>query len=85
MVICLVCIWSSSFHCYPIVSCFIKIQNDLTFLVLAYPGRPGKEAVKQVPAYCVHVCLLKIQSSFYHLKIYLDALRAEQRQQLVNE
>jgi len=36
-------------HCYPIVSCFIKIQNGLTFLVLAYRGYPGKEAVKRVP------------------------------------
>jgi len=27
---------------------FIKIQNDLTFLVSAYPGCPGKEAVKWV-------------------------------------
>jgi len=34
--------------CHPIISCFIKIQNSLTFLVLAYPVCPGKEAVKQV-------------------------------------
>jgi len=27
-------------------SCVIKIQTDLTFLVLAYPGCPGKEAIK---------------------------------------
>ena len=26
--------------------CFIKIQIGLTFLVMAYPGYPGKEAVK---------------------------------------
>jgi len=25
----------------PIISCFIKIQNSLTFLVLAYPVCPG--------------------------------------------
>jgi len=25
-------------HCHPIISCFIKIQIDLTFLVLVYPG-----------------------------------------------
>jgi len=30
----------------PIISCFFKIQNGLTFLVLAYPGCPGKEADK---------------------------------------
>jgi len=28
------------------VSCFSKIQIAFTFLVLAYPGCPGKEAVK---------------------------------------
>jgi len=32
----------------PIVSGFIKIQIGLTFMVLAYPGCPGKEAVKLV-------------------------------------
>jgi len=26
----------------PIISCFSKIQNGFTFLVLAYPGCPGK-------------------------------------------
>jgi len=29
-----------------IVSCFSKIQIGFTFLVLAYPGRPRKRAVK---------------------------------------
>jgi len=33
---------------YPTVSCFIKIQIGLTFLVPAYPGCPGKEAIKRV-------------------------------------
>jgi len=42
------CIWSSWCHCHPAVSCFIKIQNGLTFLVPAYPDCPGKEAVKRV-------------------------------------
>jgi len=32
----------------PIISCLIKIQIGLTFLVPAYPGCPGKEAVKRV-------------------------------------
>jgi len=44
----MICIWSSWCHCHPIVSCFIKIQNGLTFLVPAYPGCPGKEAIKPV-------------------------------------
>jgi len=29
-----------------IISCFVRIQLGLTFLVLAYPGCPVKEAVK---------------------------------------
>jgi len=35
-------IWSSWCHCRLIVSCFIKIQIGLAFLVPAYPGCPGK-------------------------------------------
>jgi len=30
------------------VSCFSEIQIGFTFLVLAYPGSPGKRAVKRV-------------------------------------
>ena len=40
------CIWFSWCHCYPIISCFSKIQNGSVFLVLAYPGCLAKEAVK---------------------------------------
>ena len=36
------------------ISCFSKIQIGFTFLVPAYPGRPGKRAVKRV---CVCVCV----------------------------
>jgi len=32
----------------PIISCFIKIHNVSTFLVLAFVGCPGKEAITQV-------------------------------------
>jgi len=32
----------------PIISCLIQIQIVFTFLVPAYPGSPGKEAVKRV-------------------------------------
>jgi len=35
---------------------FIKIQIGLIFLVLAYPGCPGKEAIKRV--FFVSVCLV---------------------------
>jgi len=27
----MICIWFSWCHCYPIISCFIKIQNGLPF------------------------------------------------------
>ena len=37
---------SSWCHCQPIMSCFIKIHNGLTFLIQAYPGCPGKKAIK---------------------------------------
>jgi len=30
------------------VSCSSKIQIGFTFLVLAYPGRPGQRAIKRV-------------------------------------
>jgi len=42
----MICIWSSWCHCQPVISCFIKIQNGLTFLVPAYSGCPGKQASK---------------------------------------
>ena len=32
----------------PVISCLILIQTGFTFLVPAYPGCPGKEAVKRV-------------------------------------
>jgi len=35
-------------HYNPIVSSFIKTQIDLTFLVPAYTGCPGTEAIKQM-------------------------------------
>jgi len=37
----------------PIISCFIKMRNGLTFLVSVYPGCPGEEAVRRVS-----VCLI---------------------------
>jgi len=32
----------------PVISCFIKIQNGSVFLIPAYPGCPGKEAIKRM-------------------------------------
>ena len=40
----------------PIISCFVKIEIGVTFLVPAYPGCPGKEAVKRVS-----VCIACLQ------------------------
>jgi len=44
-------VWSEVqmiFRCHLIISCFIKIQIGLAFLVPAYPGCRGKEAVKRL-------------------------------------
>jgi len=49
----MISVWSSWCHWHPVISCFIRIQIGLTFLVPTYPGCPGKEAIKWVP-----VCLL---------------------------
>ena len=40
------------------VSCFSKIQIGLTFLVTAYPGRPGKRSLNG--CVCVYVCVCYI-------------------------
>ena len=45
------------------VSCFGKIQIGYTFLVPAYPGSPGKRAVKRV---CVCVCVVIMQVRFLY-------------------
>jgi len=48
--------------CYtvtPIISCFIKIQIGLTFLMLAYPGCSGKEAVKRMS--CQVITIIRIR------------------------
>ena len=45
------CIWPSWCHSHSValtVSCSSKIQIGFTFLVPAYPGCPGKEAVKRL-------------------------------------
>jgi len=40
----MICIWYSWCHCNPIISCFIKIQTGLTFLLVpAYSGCPGRD------------------------------------------
>ena len=61
-------IWSSWCHCHPIISCFIKIQIGLTFLVPAYQGCPGKEAIKRVPI------IITITLSFTYLSLILSTI-----------
>jgi len=59
---------SSWCDCHHVISCFIKIQIGLTFLVPAYPDCPGKEAVKLVSVclwiimYCTFCLLCKTRS-----------------------
>jgi len=48
------CIWPRWCHCHSLSLAFSKIQIAFTFLVLAYPGSPGKRADKRV---CVCVCV----------------------------
>jgi len=44
----MICIWPTWCRCHPIVSCCIKIQIGVTFLMPANPSCPGKHAIKQV-------------------------------------
>jgi len=39
------------------MSCLIKIQNGLTFVVLAYSGCPGKEAIQWISVLSGNVSL----------------------------
>ena len=50
------------------VSCFIKIQIDFTFLVVAYPGSPGKGLLKG----CVCVLLTYGRTLYIGLHICTD-------------
>jgi len=51
----MICIWSSCYHCHPIISCCIKIQISLTFQVPAYQGCPGKGAIKRMSVFHIFV------------------------------
>jgi len=48
------------------VSCFTKIQIGFTFLLPAYPGSPGKRAVKRLCiCVCVCVCVCYVLGSHF--------------------
>ena len=49
-------IWSSRWHCQPIMSCFINLQIGLAFLVPAYPGCPGKSPLNECLSVVFHLC-----------------------------
>jgi len=49
------CKWFEHGAADAIISCFIKIQTGLTFQVQAYPGCPGKEAVKWASVWSMSV------------------------------
>jgi len=59
------------------VSCFSKIQIGFTFLVLAYPGSPGKEplngCVCGMPV-CVCVCVCVVNHEVVFFLPYFDVL-----------
>ena len=49
-------IWSSGWHCQPIMSCFINLQIGLAFLVPAYPGCPGKRPLNECLSVVCQLC-----------------------------
>jgi len=58
------CIWLSWCHCHSLS--LASVKSRFTFLVPAYPGSPGKGAVKRV---CVCVCMafiFKLHSLQYY-------------------
>jgi len=54
----------------PIISCLSKIQNGSTFLVLAYQGCPGKQAVRWVFLFMISLSLCFCQH-FYEIILHL--------------
>jgi len=60
----MICIWSSQCNCLPFLSYFTKIQIGLAFLVPAYPGDLGKEAIKWV---CLYLSLFVYESTVFIL------------------
>jgi len=53
------------------ISCFSKIQIGFTFLVPAYPGSPGKRAVKRV-CVCVQLTIQQLLNYFEGLVWYFQ-------------
>ena len=68
-----ICIWSSWCQCRPIISCFIKIETGLTFLVPGYLGCTGKEAIKQMSV-CLSYCVILLSPCNLKEKISHNAI-----------
>jgi len=56
------CKW---FACGPADACFVKIQNGSAFLVPAYPGCPGKEAIKWLLLFIIN----SIGCAYHYLEV----------------
>ena len=65
------CKWFAYGPADVIISCFIKIQTGLAFLVPAYPGCHGKEASVCLMYCCCHntMAVLRIISNSWHVFI----------------
>ena len=62
----MICIWFSWCHCHPIISCFRKIQNGLSFWY-----RPTQVVLEKKAIKCFYVCVGKLFlfSLFAHICI----------------
>jgi len=66
----MICIWSGRCHCHPIIS---ASENPEWFILLvpAYPGSPGKKAVKRLVCVCVcdqtstQICLTALAPNLF--------------------
>jgi len=83
----MVCICSSWCHCHPIISCFIKIHNGLTFLVPAYPGCLERACVKWMSickVVIVAVTASSMQHSLQHVPLILSQVSKINMQSMQN-
>jgi len=58
-------VWCSWCHCHLILSCFIKIQIGLIFLVPDYPGCPENEAINRCLGFPLLVFLHLFQTCVF--------------------
>jgi len=67
-----ICMWSSWCHCHSVISCFFKIQIDLTFLVPTYLGCPRKEPINRVSVWLSYNNVVQLGVFFSQIIILLD-------------